>query len=159
MPADPPVIVGDDVTLVPVRAEQVDAVLRGSLDGRTAGAGWPHEDTEPALAFAAIGGLTWLVVDADGLVVGELGTKDAPDATGTVEVGYGLAAPSRGRGLGTRAVAALLGWLDQQSDVRRVIAHVAIGNLASSHLLERLGFTRTGEIAGGELGYERPSPR
>lgn len=154
MTTEPTTIDGAGVTLVPVRPGQAAALLGGDLDGRTAGVGWPHDDTEPALGFADSGGLTWLIVDADGLVVGELGTKTGPDATGTVEIGYGLAAPSRGRGLGTRSVAALLGWLGRQDDVRRVVANVAVGNVASHRLLARLGFRSTGEGGSAEISYE-----
>jgi GNAT superfamily N-acetyltransferase len=162
--AEPATIDGEGVTLVPVRPGQAATLLGGDLDGRTAGVGWPHDDTEPALAFADSGGLTWLIVDADGLVVGELGTKSEPDSTGTVEIGYGLAARSRGRGLGTRAVAALLSWLERQDDVRRVIAHVAVPNVASHRLLARLGFRSTGDMGSDEVGYELaaggpPGPR
>ena len=157
MSAEPPVIDGGDVTLVPVRPGRAAAVLAGNLDGRVAGPGWPHADTEPALGFVDAGGLTWLVVDADGLVVGEIGIKSPPNAAGAVEIGYGLAAPSRGRGLGTRAVATLLGWLDEQRDVRRVLAHVAVANTPSHRLLLRLGFTFVGDVGGGEFGHEGPA--
>ncbi|MDQ1695302.1 MAG: hypothetical protein QOJ03_655 [Frankiaceae bacterium] len=155
MPADPPVLSGDDVLLVPVRAGASERLLAGDLDGRVAGRGWPHEDTAHALAFADRGGATWLVVDSDGAVVGELGTKAAPDPTGTVEIGYGLAAQSRGRGLGTRAVATLLAYLDRQPDVQRIVAHVAVGNLASARLLARLGFRAGDRPVGGELEFTR----
>jgi RimJ/RimL family protein N-acetyltransferase len=144
--AEPPVIEAAGVTLVPVRPGRSAALL--------AGPGWPHDDTPPALGFADLGGLTWLIVDADDRVVGELGTKSDADGAGAVEIGYGLAAPSRGRGLGGRAVAVLLGWLDEQPDVRRVVARVAPGNVASRRLLERLGFQATGDID-GEIGYQR----
>ncbi len=76
----------------------------------------------------------------DGIVVGELGTKAPPDEAGVVEIGYGLAAPSRGRGLGTRAVRLLVAMLLARPDVTAVAAEVAIDNLASKRLLERLGF-------------------
>lgn len=150
------VLPGDGVILVPVRPGAAARVLRGDLDGRTAGPGWPHDGTAPGLSFTDHGGLTWLVVDDADRVVGELGTKAPPDAEGAVEIGYGLAAPSRARGLGTRAVAALLDWLDRQPDVRTVEAHVDPANHASVRLLVRLGFTRAGH-AGGEDLYRRPA--
>jgi RimJ/RimL family protein N-acetyltransferase len=129
--------------------------MTGQLSGRTAGPGWPHDDTVHALEFADAGGWTWLIVDPADRVVGELGTKAPPDHDGVVEIGYGLAAASRGRGLGTRAVATQLGWLDTRPDVRTVIAHVDPANTPSIRLLEQLGFTSTGHPVDGELGFSR----
>jgi GNAT superfamily N-acetyltransferase len=158
MAPDLPTLVGEGVTLVPVRPGSAAALMAGDLGGRTAGRGWPHDDTAPGLAFADAGGLTWLVLDADGLVVGELGTKSEPDADGAVEIGYGLAAPSRGLGLGSRAVAVLLDWLAARPDIRRVVANVAIDNAPSVRLLEKLGFRSLGPGAPGELAFEWSAP-
>jgi len=155
MPPEPADLVGPDVTLVPVRPEDVDAVLAGRLGERTAGRGWPHADTPHALAFTRSGGRTLLVADGSGSVVGECGTKAPPDPSGTVEIGYGLAPASRGHGLGTRAVALLLQALDADPDVRVVIAHVAVDNTPSRRLLERLGFSQVGTDEEGEVRYER----
>jgi len=103
--------------------------------------GWPHDDTADALRFAAEGGWTWLVVDDAGRVAGECGVKAPPDPAGTVEIGYGLAAPSRGRGLGRRVVAALVDELRRSPGVRRIEAEVHVGNVASRRVLETAGFT------------------
>ena len=100
--------------------------------------GWPHDDTFDALGFT--GGWMWLVLDDADRIAGECGTKGPPDEAGRVEIGYGLAPASRGRGLGTRAVAALLDELASTGAVREVIACVHPGNVASKRLLERLGF-------------------
>ena len=102
--------------------------------------GWPHADTASGLSFAEHAAWTWLVVDDDERIAGECGVKGPPDAAGEVEIGYGLAGPSRGRGLGTRAVAALLEELDARG-VHAVVAEVDRDNLPSRRLLERLGFT------------------
>jgi ribosomal-protein-alanine N-acetyltransferase len=128
-----------------VRLVPYDAETAGRLP---AAPGWPHTDTAAGLSFAASGAWTWLVLDDDGRIAGECGVKTLPDANGEVEIGYGLAAPSRGRGLGGRAVAALLDELRTRPDVRAVVAEVAVGNLASRRLLERLGFTVSGVIDG-----------
>jgi RimJ/RimL family protein N-acetyltransferase len=146
-----------DIRLVPVRPEQADAVLGGDLGGHSAAPGWPHADTPHALAFLEVGGRCWLVVDGDGLVVGELGTKGPPDPAGRVEIGYGLAAASRGRGLGTAAVSALLAELAADAAVSEVVAHVALDNTASRRLLARLGFIAAGDVEAGEVRYHRPT--
>jgi RimJ/RimL family protein N-acetyltransferase len=145
--ADP---AGDDahVTLVPVDAADVDDLLAGRLPAalrdRRFGRGWPHDDTAAGLSFIAAGGLAWVVVDADGAIVGECGTKGAPDRGGAVEIGYGLAGPSRGRGLGTRAVRRLVDDLARRPGIRAIVAEVEASNVASRKVLERAGFTVSG---------------
>ena len=105
--------------------------------------GWPHEDTAPGLGFAAHGAWTWLIVDDDGRIAGECGVKGPPDGDGIVEIGYGLAGPSRGRGLGGRAVATLVDELRRRPGVRAIEAEIAPDNVASRRVVERLGFTLT----------------
>jgi RimJ/RimL family protein N-acetyltransferase len=126
----------------------------GSGSDLPAAPGWPHADTAAGLAYADGGAWTWLIVDDDGRVAGECGVKGPPTSDGVVEIGYGLAGPSRGRGLGGRAVAALVAELGHHPGVRRVEAHVVADNLASRRLLERLGFTLV-EVGDHELRYTR----
>jgi RimJ/RimL family protein N-acetyltransferase len=116
--------------------------------------GWPHADTAIGLGFADHGGWTWLIVDDEGRVAGECGVKGAPGADGVVEIGYGLAGPSRGRGLGGRAVSALLTELRGRPGVRVVEARVSVDNLASRRLLERLRFDLT-DVEAAEVVYRR----
>jgi RimJ/RimL family protein N-acetyltransferase len=131
------------VSLVPCPASLARAVLAGDLSGVTAGRGWPHADTYDALRLFAsqetrdLAGLFLFVVD--GAVVGDGGWY-GPPADGEVEIGYGLAAPYRGRGLGSAAVGLLLDWVTEQEGVRRVVAETDAANTPSRRLLERLGF-------------------
>lgn len=146
-----PRLVGPQVALVPVPhavavAVCSDAPVDAALEprGLRAAAGWPHADTADALRPLAEHGNDgddggWLVV-VDGAVVGDCGWRGGPDAAGDVELGYGLAVPSRGQGLGLEAVALLVAWVEQQPGVRRVVARVLAGNEASRRLLRRLGF-------------------
>ena len=150
---EPELLRGDAVTLVPVPAGADLDALDQLTGGRAVGRGWPHADTAAGLAFTSSGGWTWLIVDGEGRIVGECGTK-APPHDGAVEIGYGLAAPSRGSGLGTRAVDTLVRWLASRPDVDAVVADVAVDNEASRKLLERLGFTLIREEH-GELRYRR----
>jgi len=151
--AEPELLHGEGVTLVPVPAGASLDDLDQLTGGRTPGRGWPHADTSAGLAFVAAGGWTWLIVDAEAAVVGECGTK-APPWAGQVEIGYGLAAASRGRGLGTRAVRTLIAWLASQPDVDQIVAHVAQDNVASRRLLERLAFA-IARVEGSEIVYVR----
>jgi RimJ/RimL family protein N-acetyltransferase len=114
------------------------------IHGRPIAPGWPHDDTADALAFTAGGAWTWLIVDDDGRIAGECGVKAPPDDVGTVEIGYGLAPGSRGRGLGGRALTALLAELWASPAVRRIEAEVHPSNVPSRRLLEGRGFALTG---------------
>jgi ribosomal-protein-alanine N-acetyltransferase len=145
-----PRLSGEQVTLIPVPHAVAVAVLGGDASaaltalGLTAGWGWPHADTADALRALAEHGSPgdeseWLVVVA-GEVIGECGWRGGPDAEGDAELGYGLAQPYRGRGLGAEAVGVLVAWAAAQPGVRRLLARVLPGNEPSWRLLQRLGF-------------------
>jgi RimJ/RimL family protein N-acetyltransferase len=140
-----PRLVTRRLVLEPLSAGMARALLDGAEPGMPLGAGYPHADSLDALRLREGSDEplpSWLVVVADtGAVVGDVGVKGPPDETGRVEIGYGLAAPSRGRGYGAEAVAAMVGWLEEQDEVRTVVAEVEVGNVASRRLLERLGFS------------------
>jgi RimJ/RimL family protein N-acetyltransferase len=101
--------------------------------------------------------LGWFVtLVEDGRVIGDAGTKGGADDEGRIEIGYGLAAPFRGKGYGTEAVRLLVDHLGSQPGVRVVTAEVEVGNVASRKLLERIGFTLTHE-ADKSWWFERPA--
>lgn len=140
--------------LLPVTADMVDALSRGSAD-RDIAPGWPHDDTAVALGFVRNGGKQFLILDDAGRIAGECGTKTATRADGSVEIGYGLAAGSRGRGLGGRAVGELIDWLTEQPDVRAIEAEVHVSNTPSRRIVERLGFIADVPPQQGYLRYRR----
>ena len=129
------------------------ALVEGRDPGFPLGEGYWHADTLDGLRLGALhnpaqhtgddgeaGG--WFIVLAEtGAAIGDCGTKGRVDGRGRVEIGYGLAGPFHGRGYGGEAVAALVGWLLEDSQVRAVTAEVEVGNVASRRLLERLGFS------------------
>ena len=128
--------------LVPVGRDVAAAVVAGDLSGLAAGAGWPHADTLDGLRLALEHGgtLGWFVTLA-GVVVGDCGTHGGEDATGTVEIGYGLAGPYRGRGYATELCRALTCWLLADPAVRAVVASThGAANPASRRVLEKSGF-------------------
>jgi len=86
-----------------------------------------------------------LVERASGLVVGGAGLF--PDGAGGLEVGYGVVASRRGRGYAVEAARALVE-LAVAGGVRRIVAGVEPGNLASVRVLERLGMQYTGTVDG-----------
>lgn len=162
-----PRLPGERVTLHPVPYDVAVAVLAGDPAaalagvGLSAGEGWPHEDTADALRGLAEHGSPgdedgWLVVLGNE-VIGDCGWMGGPGPDGDAEIGYGLAAPYRGRGLGREAVAVLCSWAEQQPGVRSVSAQVLPGNEASCRLLLGIGFSRDGENP-PYLRFVRPNP-
>jgi RimJ/RimL family protein N-acetyltransferase len=137
-----PTIVGDRVVLQPVTPELVRAVLDGDLTDVPAGEGWPNEDTADGMR---IGGTNGWVVVVDGLIVGGCGTHGDIAEDGSVEVGYGLAAPSRGQGIGTEVVALMSDWFLGAGGARTLVADVDPDNRPSWRALERAGFVRIDE--------------
>lgn len=129
------------LVLVPVSRELAQAITAGDLTAVNPAEGWPQQGTLDGFRMALGRGHApgWLVT-ADGLVVGDCGVHGEPDERGEVEIGFGLAAPYRGRGYGTELVLALSRWLLDQSEVARVCARAALDNWPSRRALERTGF-------------------
>jgi RimJ/RimL family protein N-acetyltransferase len=147
----PEVIRGTLVTLEPATVAQAEALVDGRQPpGLVLAAGFPHADTLDGLGMALTQSLPpgWLVV-AEGRVVGDCGVHGPISDTGAVEIGYGLAAPERGRGYGTEVVALLGDWLLDQPLVRVVLAEVEPGNVASRRVLEKAGFVYEADLPGG----------
>ena len=146
-----------DLVLQPVSAASAAALTAGDFSRIQAGEGWPHEDSLDGLRMAAQGlNACWLITLGD-VVVGECGTHAPPDPAGVVEIGYGLAAPYRGRGYGRQTVRALAHWLLGQPGVSAVLAHTDPANVPSRRTLVGAGFRFEGEI-GGQCRYRLTGP-
>jgi [ribosomal protein S5]-alanine N-acetyltransferase len=126
------------------------ALLAGDLDALAPlrpARGWPHADTMDGLRVSLMGAATdadtplLAVLDDTDEVVGEGGWKGGPGPDGVAEIGYGLAAPYRGQGLGTELVGLLTTWVLQAA--RQVVAEVLADNVASRRALERNGYVLT----------------
>lgn len=154
-------IVSSRLLLQPVTSEIALAVVSGRTSDIPVGAGWPHEDTADAMAMALLpeAGPSWLIT-LDGIAIGDCGAFSWPDASGTVEIGYGLAEPYRRSGYGTEAAEAMCGWLLTEAGATAITANgVEADNLASRRVLEKLGFSHVGEEDGrGSYRLERESP-
>src|SRR6266516_2610826 len=133
------------VTLQPVTRRIAQAVLDGGPITREFEKGSLHDRIPQAMGFAihdidsgaaAVLPTVWLVVRrADGRIVGDLGTHGPPNSEGCVEIGYTLARSVRGQGIGTAAVAALVGCLAAVPGIRRITAVTGTQNTASRRLL------------------------
>jgi len=152
-PVPKPTLRADRVVLVPQTMDQARALLEGGDAGLDLAPGYPHADTADGLRMWVENGGpddgAWFVTLADdGRVVGDCGTAGPPDDEGRQEIGYGLAAPFRGQGLGTEAVRVMADWLAALPEVRALTAEVEVGNDASRRLLQRLGFRLVDESDG-----------
>ena len=65
---------------------------------------------------------------------------------GIAEIGYWCAAPARGRGIVTEAVATICRWGFETCSVDRVEWYAEVGNAASRRVAEKAGFTIEGTL-------------
>ena len=155
--------------LRPVTPEDVDAILvyrsrpdvaeflsRGPLDRdgvvqRIAGdiaAGEP-DHPEPRLG---------LVIEVDGVVVGDALVRLEPDDNGmrTAVLGYTVHPDWAGRGLATEVAAELVRMCFTELRVAMVQADVFVPHRGSQRVLEKAGLRRIAEKAAGSEGNGRP---
>lgn len=92
----------------------------------------------------------WLMI-SDDEVVGLLSIT-ALVRGDVVQIGYGVAPGSQGRGHAGAAVATLLEWARGSGRVSAIVAETSVDNTASQRVLERNGFARTGERLDEEDG-------
>ena len=126
---------------------------------------YPRQDDLDGVSMINAGAddLSWsarhVVRAYDGLVVGSIGffgpPNPAADGVPEAEIGYGLVADARGRGVATEAVSGLLVHTDRLGV--RVRASVEPANTASVRVLAKCGFTELrGSDEDGNLVMARP---
>jgi RimJ/RimL family protein N-acetyltransferase len=93
----------------------------------------------------------WLIID-DGNIVGMCSLLSAPTVDGSVSIGYGIAPAYRGKGIGKRAIAELVGWAKTRPEIRAITAETAIANGPSQGILIQNGFAKAGDRVDAEDG-------
>lgn len=88
----------------------------------------------------------------EGLVIGTVGFKGPPDATGAAEIAYGIVPGFQLRGLATQAARAGIEFALGDERTRRLLAHTRPGPNASTRVLEKCGFNFAGEVVDPEDG-------
>jgi RimJ/RimL family protein N-acetyltransferase len=150
------------VTLRPVTRRIAQGVIDGEPITRRFEQGALHDRIPQLMGFAirdidssAAAPTVWLVIrKADGQIVGDLGTHGPPDSDGCVEIGYSLTPSSRGEGIGTAAVGALVRRIAAAPEVRWITAVTGAQNTASRRLLERQGFRVSDQLPDtGQVRY------
>jgi RimJ/RimL family protein N-acetyltransferase len=74
------------------------------------------------------------------VLIGNAGFTGAPDAAGSVEIGYSLLPSWHGHGYGTELTAALVSWAFAHEHVERVLAVTYPDLIPSIRVLEKNGF-------------------
>jgi ribosomal-protein-serine acetyltransferase len=148
--------INDDLTLrmiEPDHAEKLFAVIDANRDVLLPWMRWVDEVRGVESLRVLIGqwceqtaktGCMSLGIELDGGLVGAVFHVRPDLVNKQVEVGYWLAESARGRGVGSRAVKAMLDITFKELGFNRVNVRVAPENAASLALAERLGFTREG---------------
>lgn len=102
-----------------------------------------------------------IVRRADSQVVGNIGLHEPPgmhpyeqDVPGIVEFGYGVAPAFRRQGYALEAARGLMAWAHEVHTVRDFQLSIALDNVPSLQLAEKLGFTRHGEYVHPQRGTE-----
>lgn len=144
-----------------VRADLAGPAALAAALGATVPGEWPPEFYDEGAMRWTLDKLqdpAWLgwssfYLIASGTLVGLCGFKGPPDASGTVEIGYGLVPTAQGKGFATEAAIALIDHALTVPTVSRVIAETMPALLPSIGVLERCGLRLLGE--GSERGVIR----
>ena len=94
--------------------------------------------------------LDMVVADpTDDRVVGEVGLSGFDRRRRAAMIGWWVAAPERGRGIATRAVATLVDWVLAPDRLDSVVAEIGGGNSASVHVAREAGLVELRPASGG----------
>lgn len=146
------------LTLVPATNTQLRAALQGrEALSRALGVSvpetWPHDFLDDAALVYTLERLEdgraeprwwfhFVVHTEERALVGSGGFKGAPDASGTVEIGYGIVADRRRRGYATAVARELTARAFEDPRVARVVAETLPELVGSIGVLQKNGFAR-----------------
>tara|TARA_B110000483_G_scaffold58268_1_gene72811 strand:+ start:113 stop:604 length:492 start_codon:yes stop_codon:yes gene_type:complete len=85
-------------------------------------------------------------LNEDGTDIGFAGFKGPPDSGGAVEIAYSIDSDQQNQGYATEAAATLVRYALAQAGVRTIRAHTLPETSASTRVLAKMGFVRTGEV-------------
>jgi [ribosomal protein S5]-alanine N-acetyltransferase len=78
-------------------------------------------------------------------MIGDLCIVGEPNADGEIEIGYGTYDEFQNKGFMTEIVSGIIAWTKSQPNVKSIIASTDKTNPASSRVLEKNNFVKTGE--------------
>jgi RimJ/RimL family protein N-acetyltransferase len=143
--------------LVPRDARELLVVVTASRPELGRFMSWPREmlSLEQARRFVAIGRDGWLSERTarfglfereTGLLVGSIELDGIDPRRSQAEIGYWVRSDRCGRGYAVEAGQAILLYAYHSLGLHKVRADVAVGNVASARVLEKLGFAREGTL-------------
>ncbi len=118
---------------------------------------WPREmtDLDHARRFVKMGREQWMAARTvrlgifereTGLLVGNVELDAVDPRRRQAELGYWVRADRTGRGYAGEAARAMLWYAFETLRMHKVRADVAVGNVASARVLDKLGFVREGTL-------------
>lgn len=96
-----------------------------------------------------------LIIERDTTnIVGSISFHAAPDESGMIEVGLGIAEPAQGKGYAQSALRQMWDWAVTQPDVQLLRYTVSPDNAPSMAIIQKFGFPQIGEQIDEEDGLE-----
>ena len=86
----------------------------------------------------------------DNVLIGICGFPGPPDSSGVVEIAYGIAPAYQSKGYATEVANAMVDFVSRDARVRTICAHTLAETNASTRVLEKCGFKKTGETTDPE---------
>ena len=86
----------------------------------------------------------------ENILIGMGGFPGPPDSDGVAEIAYGIAPAYQGKGYATEVANALVDFASRNKSVRLLRAHTLAETNASTRVLEKCGFKKTGETVDPE---------
>jgi len=86
----------------------------------------------------------------DNVLIGMGGFPGPPDANGVAEIAYGIAPAYQGKGYATEVAMALIEFANSDPRVKTICAHTLAESNASTRILGKCGFKKTGEATDPE---------
>lgn len=86
----------------------------------------------------------------DSMLIGMGGFPGPPDSNGVAEIAYGIAPTYQGNGYATEVAMTLVDFASRDARVKTICAHTLAEWNASTRVLEKCGFEKTGETVDPE---------
>ena len=150
-------IASDTVALRPFTIADVPAVTEACQDLEisrwTASIPWPYSEADAVSWISSQPAaveegrvLPMAIVGATGQFAGSISLNTFDWEIRTAQVGYWVAAPSRGKGVATAALRAITDWGFESLDLSLVTLLTLVGNVASERVAEHARFEKVGEM-------------